>query len=250
MIKVIFKLFLPKKYIFFLKTYYNSFKNLFPITARFCPICNYKGYFYPFGRPPRNDAQCPSCHSLERHRLIYFLLKSREISLLNTNAKILHFAPELFLKKFFSNFKNYITADIEGNVDRLIDIENIEFPEQSFDLIIVNHVFEHVDDIKAIKEINRILKTGGYLITSVPIIYGWSSTYENKNISSEQDRIIHFGQHDHKRYYGSDFVNRILKNSSLKLIKSFSLSHEDEIKFGLIRGEKIFLLKKITKNFN
>ena len=101
MIKFLLKIILPKKYLFILKTYFNAFKNTFSVTDRLCPICNYKGNFYPFGRPPRNDAQCPSCHSLERHRLLYFLLQSKEISSLDKNSQILHFAPEQFLKKFF-----------------------------------------------------------------------------------------------------------------------------------------------------
>ena len=243
MLKILFRL-LPLKLRFFLKSIFNNLKNLFPIHKKFCPICNYNGYFYPFGRPPRSDAQCPSCHSLERHRLFYFLLNSKEIQLFEESSKILHFAPEQSLIKFFKKFKNYITADISGNVDKLVNIEKIDFPKSSFDVTIVNHVFEHVNDLKAFQEIYNILKPGGLLITSVPIVYGWTSTYENNSIKTDKDKSIHFGQYDHVRYYGADFPERIMKTCAFKLIKAFSLSKNDEIKYGLMRGEKIYLFKK------
>lgn len=241
--KILFRL-LPLKVRFTLKSIFHNLRNLLPIYKRICPICNFNGYFYPFGRPPRGDAQCPSCHSLERHRLLYFLLNSKEMSFLENNSKILHFAPEQFLIKFFKNYQNYTTADISGNVDKLINIEKIDLPENTFDMIIANHVFEHVNDLKAFKEVNNILKPGGILITSVPIIYGWAETYENQLAKTNSDKLVHFGQHDHLRYYGSDFPSRITQNCDLKLLKTFSLSKKDEIKYGLMRGEKIYLFQK------
>jgi SAM-dependent methyltransferase len=235
---------LPLKFRFILKSIFYNLKNLLPIHQKSCPICNYDGYFYPFGRPPRSDAQCPSCHSLERHRLFYLLLISQEMPFLENNSKILHFAPEQFLIKFFRKYQNYITADIAGNVDKLMNIEKIDFPNNTFDLIVVNHVFEHVDDLQAFKEIYDVLKPGGLLIASVPIIYGWTATYENELIKTDKDKLIHFGQHDHVRYYGADFTDRITKNCDLKFMKTFSLSKLDEIKYGLMRGEKIYFFKK------
>ena len=175
------------------------------------------------------------------------LLSDKILSLNDTSNKILHFAPEKCLEKFFKKYNNYITADISGNVDKLVNIENIDLPENSFDLIIVNHVFEHVNDIQAFKELNKVLKSGGLLITSVPIIYGWENTYENNNILNENEKLIHFGQHDHKRYYGSDFPNRVMNNCKLKLIKTFSLSKIQEIKYGLLKGEKIYLFQNRNK---
>jgi len=243
LLKILFRL-LPLKFRFILKSIFYNLKNLLPIHQKSCPICNYDGYFYPFGRPPRNDAQCPSCHSLERHRLLYFLLTSQEVSFLEKSSMILHFAPEQFLIKLFKKYQNYTTADIAGNVDKFINIEKIDYPNNTFDLVIANHVFEHVDDLKAFKEVYNILKPGGILITSVPIIYGWLTTYENESIKTDKDKLIHFGQHDHVRYYGSDFSNRITKTCNFKLIKAFSLSKIDEIKYGLMRGEKIYLFKK------
>ena len=126
--------FIPIKIKFFLKSLYNNLKNLYPIAKRTCPICNFKGNFYPFGRPPRNDAQCPSCYSLERHRLFYLLLNSKDSLVMDEkNTSILHFAPEHCLRKFFKKYQNYVTADISGKkVDQIVDIENIKFPNKSF----------------------------------------------------------------------------------------------------------------------
>ena len=234
----------PNKLKFFIKSILNIFKNLKPIHKKNCPICGFYGFFFPFGRPLRNDAQCPSCNSLERHRLFFLMLEKKEIQILNTNSKILHFAPETFLINYFKKYPNYINADLNGNVDKFLNIENIDLPNNSYDIIIVNHVFEHVNDNKAFKEVSRILAKGGLLVATVPIVYGWERTYEENKINDDLNKTIHFGQYDHVRYYGSDFKDRVEKFSDLVLLKTFSLSKNDEIKYGLIRGEKIYLFQK------
>jgi SAM-dependent methyltransferase len=75
--------------------------------------------------------------------------------------------------------------------------------------VICNRVLEHVYDRRALKEINRILSHDGVAILSVPIIEGWEHTYENINITTPEGRALHFGQHDHLRFYRNDFRQRL-----------------------------------------
>jgi predicted SAM-dependent methyltransferase len=156
----------------------------------------------------------------------------------------LHFAPESVLVKYFSSFNpiEYITADLCNNADVVENIEKISFNDNSFNIVFCSHVLEHVDDKKAFKEIFRVLKPGGKLITMIPICEGWDITYENKDITTDNGRVLHFGQRDHVRYYGRDFVSRV--ESAGFTVNSFTGSPEEVIRYGLIRGEKIFVCQK------
>lgn len=221
--------------------------NLRPLLKRKCPICEYFGYFKSFGRPPRLDAMCKKCKSLERHRLFFLNFKTiLEINKIDFNEKILHFSPEKPLEDFFrKNFKNYFTSEINPQIktDYKFNIENIDIDENTFKIIIANHVLEHVDDFKASSEIKKILKKSGLFICSVPIIEGWEKTYEDKSILLPKDKELHYSQHDHLRYYGADFVTRIVE-SGLELLKIFTANGDDSVKYGLNRGEKIFVFIK------
>tara|TARA_B100000315_G_C14458865_1_gene532779 strand:- start:475 stop:951 length:477 start_codon:yes stop_codon:yes gene_type:complete len=118
------------------------------------------------------------------------------------SPQILHFAPEPVFYNVFNSFE-YITADLElTDVDLQLDIENIDYVSDSFDLILCNHVLEHVlDDNKAIKEIYRILKSFGIAIITVP--GNW-----------DRERTIEYDYPDgngHYRDYGLNFLSVLNK---------------------------------------
>ena len=105
----------------------------------------------------------------------------------------------------------YVTADLESPLaDVKLDIQDMPFPEGEFDMIICNHVLEHVpDDRKAIREIFRVLKKGGSAILQVPTSYTMEQTYEDPSITSSAEREKHFRQKDHYRLYGKDYLLRL-----------------------------------------
>jgi len=178
------------------------------VHPRECNICGYSGLFAASGLPPRFDAQCPSCKSLERHRHQYLWLKEHEGDL--RGKRILHFAPEPVMRKIYSGLAaTYLSADIAGYADRILNIEAIDLPDESWDVVVANHVLEHVDDRKALAEIRRILSPGGFAILSFPLALTFEQTYENPAITARSDRDLHFGQWDHIRYYGADAAERI-----------------------------------------
>lgn len=205
-----------------------------------CPVCGHRGRFKAFGNPPRWDAQCPECDSLERHRLLALLLRQ---GILSKEQKILHFAPEPCVGKLLRPFaRHYVTADIcDPDADLKIDIEAINLPDQSFDVIACSHVLEHVDDEKALRELRRILKPGGTMLLAVPLVEA-IPIYEDATITNPLDREIHFGQHDHVRVYGSDFRDR-LKSAGLTFYE-YSASGKDAIENGLIMGDRIFICRQ------
>ena len=208
---------------------------------RKCPICNYSGLFNFCGSPPRPDGYCPSCGSRERHRLFWIWFSKNKKTI---DEPILHFAPESVLEGEFRKIAtDYRTADFFNKADIKLNIEKISLDDNSVSTVICHQVLEHVNDIAAIAELFRILKSGGKLITSVPIVEGWDNTYENPAVNSPEMRALHYGQSDHLRYYGKDFRDR-LRAVGFREIEEVTAEGEDVITYALLRGEKIFICSK------
>ena len=169
---------------------------------RFCPICGKSSRrFRHFGRVPRKESQCPYCGSLERHRLLWLYLSRKTDLFDGAQKKMLHIAPEPCLEPRFKKWlaESYLTADLfNPHAMVKMDITNIAYPDQSFDVIYCSHVLEHVhDDRKAMREFFRVLKDKGWAILLVPIYA--EKTFENPSIVEPTARLKAFGQEDHVR---------------------------------------------------
>lgn len=227
----------------------------------FCPICKSSfTVFGPFGLDKRKNARCYHCGSLERHRLVYLYLKDK-FNLFHASSKkkvrLLHFAPEKMFYDIFSESDGieYTPCDLypekfqyNGRVEiKKIDITEIPFKENSFDFILCSHVLEHIsNDRLAMSEMHRVLTKNGDGILQVPVDYSRKVTYEDDTITAPEERIKHFGQHDHVRVYGKDYKKR-LKDSGFKVKEVdyiSSLSKTDTYKFGLIESEYIYHCRK------
>lgn len=188
--------------------------------GRICPICHSRfRRFMPYGYGPvRQDALCPKCLSLERHRLLWQYLmdqerRERRILLLPT---MLHIAPEVCLMRQFKNLysskpQNYITADLCSPLaDMHFDVQSIPMEDNSVDIIICNHILEHVQsDSKALSELYRIMRPGGVGIMLAPVDYAREKSFEDDTITDPKQRAAIFGQYDHRRVYGRDYIDRL-----------------------------------------
>jgi SAM-dependent methyltransferase len=213
-----------------------------------CPICghHYKS-FLPYGRiNPRPNALCPSCLSLERHRLIQLFLKEKTNFFIQ-KLRILHIAPEhCFMKRFQAQHgDNYITADIESPLAKVkMDIHQIPFDDNEFDVVLCNHVLEHVEnDILAMSEINRVLRPGGWSILQVPFFSPVPDvTFEDNSITNPREREKIFGQDDHVRKFGKDYPQRIERSGLIPEANTFASTMSDEqcFKFGISKNEIIY----------
>lgn len=210
-----------------------------------CPCCGRSAKFESFGLRLRMGANCPHCQSKERHRL--FSLALREGFIGFDGCDVLHFAPEAIVERIVSQAgaRHLVTADITPDrADRCLNIEQLDLPDGSFDRVICSHVLEHVDDTKALAEIKRVLRPGGYAVIMIPLVEGWDRTFEDPAITSEAERELFFGQDDHVRFYGADFRARVAA-SGLQL-SEFTAGGREAPRFGLQRGEKVFKAYKHT----
>lgn len=244
---------IPRKYLIIFSYLMTRFTALFYTGNKyFCPIC--KGRFrklMPYGVwQKRVNALCPKCLSLERHRLMWLYLQ-RETGFFSDSLKVLHVAPEQCFRDRFRKLKNleYITADMESPIaDVKLDVQNIPFDENTFDVVICNHVLEHVEDDKqAMEELFRITKKGGCAIIYVPIDFSRETTYEDPGIITPTDREKHFRQKDHLRLYGKDFPKK-LEESGFTITEENYLDRipeEERTKFALPKQEYMYAYKKI-----
>lgn len=204
----------------------------------------------PYGRKARENALCPNCLSLERHRLMWLFLKEKT-DFFQSSKKILHIAPEIcFIDRFETLHKDdYITADIESPLAKVkLDVHEMPFPDNSFDVTFCNHVMEHVtDDIKAMSEIYRVLKPGGFAIIQIPEFHPIpEKTYEDKTIIESKEREKHFGQDDHVRLYGKDYPDR-LRSAGFTVTEDAyinGLSEKRQKLYALPKGEVINFCQK------
>lgn len=183
-----------------------------------CNICGWEGrafaddHWHP-------ETVCPDCGSQVRHRLFTATLNGQsnrpdlsEPHLLR-GKDILHFAPERQLRERIRNIaRKHTTADFDrGDCDLKLDMSNMPSVEDcSYDVVIACDVLEHVpDDLAAMRELHRILRPRGVAILSVPQMDPPAVTDQDPSVSSEKDREKRFGQKDHVRMYGDDFITRL-----------------------------------------
>lgn len=217
-----------------------------------CPICSGKfRKMFPWGNKGWDNRLCPKCLSLERHRLLWLYLKNKT-DFFTANLKMLHVAPEQPFIKRFRKIKTleYITADLVSPLaDVKMDIQDIPFANDTFDIVICNHVMEHIpDEHKAITEVYRVLKKGGWAILQVPINTAFETTYEDSSITDPKEREKHFGQYDHIRYHGLDYPKRLEAGGFNVIQDKFLFETFDEKKrdyYRLPADEIIYLCKKI-----
>lgn len=206
--------------------------------------------FLPYGyEKPRENVLSPSTLSLERHRLLWLYLKN-ETDFFENHHKVLHFAPEQAFYKRFRQLSNldYTTTDLNSPLaDVKADICNLPFQDNSFDIILCNHVLEHIpNDTKAMEELYRILKPGGWGIFQIPQDLKRETTFEDDSITDKKERAKIFGQYDHVRIYGIDYFNKLRSIGFIveEVDYTAKMSFEDVDRYRLAKGEIIPVVKK------
>jgi SAM-dependent methyltransferase len=213
----------------------------------YCPLCEaHLSTFLRLHRP--YHLFCPVCRSLQRPRLIWLFLQQRSDLGNDAGKKLLHIAPEPALNKRLRQMQglDYISGDLyDPKAMVKLDICSLQFPDNTFDVILCSHVLEHVeDDRKAMRELSRVLKGSGWAVILVPITA--RATIEDPSVTSPVERERLFGQFDHLRCYGPDFRSRLEANGfQVGVVPTTDLAGADEVeRFGLSQSDEIFLCQK------
>lgn len=223
---------------------YNVEMRLHPSqTVYSCPCCGIRVKSFVAGdfkeRPGRfatsryleteQKVLCPICHALPRHRILACWCDDHR-SVFQSDD-ILYFAPEYSMMKWMKRNKvKCTTADLfSKNVDLQLDIQATGVPDESYDVVICNHVLEHVDDFrKALKEMYRILRPGGSFICSFPMDPKIELLDEDPSVQIEKERVERFGQNDHKRVFGMK-ADQFLVEAGFRVEKIDGKDYPEEI---------------------
>src|SRR5690349_13732416 len=167
-----------------------------------CPCC--RGSFRGFRLEGR---VCPRCGSQARHRLLWLFLEARP-ELLESAGSLLHVGPEYCIQRQLSRLEGlrYVSADLDSPLAaEVVDVTRMPYRDGEFGAVICSHVLEHVeDDRRAMGEILRVLRPGGWAIVMAPVDPTRAVTLEDPSAVTEAERLRLFGQHDHLRLYGND----------------------------------------------
>lgn len=206
--------------------------------------------FLPYGyQTQRENVLAPSTLSLERHRLLWLYLQN-ETDFFTKELKLLHFAPEQAFFKRFKKLKNidYTTTDLNSPLaDIKADICNLPFEDNTYDVILCNHVLEHIPDHqKAMKELFRVLKPGGWGIVQIPQDLNREHTFEDDSITDPKERTKVFGQYDHLRVYGLDYPEYLKRAGfEVEMIDYTNQFSKEAIdRYRLAKSELIPLIRK------
>ena len=196
----------------------------------------------------RPNARCPVCGSLERHRLLIKFIRENTRLFQAPMKKMLHIAPEPILSQIFNRADviEYLSADLSNpNAMVNFDLTDIPYADNSFDVIYCSHVLEHIpDDRQAMRELRRVMTPNGWAILLVPTTA--EKTFEDSSVTSPEERERLFGQHDHVRRYGPDYVNRLQECGFRVSVETIPEQHDEQQRdyFGLRWNHKIYFCQK------
>lgn len=239
-LKKIIHIVFPKKIIFLIEPYLRNFWSLYYRGSKYeCIIC--KTNLREWIILPNQDKICPKCGSLSRDRRLWQLIEN---NYLIDNIKVLDFSPSRSLyRKWEKQNVIYKASDLSGDFisDNQYDITAIPENDNTFDLILCYHILEHViDDLSAMKELYRTLKPNGTLLVQTPFKEG--EIYEDYTITSEQDRLLHFGQEDHVRVYSIEGLKNRLIQSGFEVKVNHYINKD--IIHGLTENEIVLIMRK------
>jgi SAM-dependent methyltransferase len=215
-----------------------------------CPFCGaQRAEFEPYGSPPRPNAVCSGCRTLERHRLLWLYLHE-QTPVRTDPTRLLHVSPEPSLESFLRSLRtvDYLSVDLSmPEADLQADLEQLPLDDAAFDLILCSHVLEHLDDDqRAMRELWRVLAPGGRALLLVPIDMARAATEDAPSIVDPSARERRFGQRDHVRRYGRDFVDRLRSAGFDVVADDYARRLPEPVarRFGLARSELVFVAVK------
>jgi len=234
-----------------------------------CCLCRSRiGRFLPYregwsGAPPLMHALqvvgsnldwylCPACGSNDRERHLNFYFLQLDLFSKIRGKDVLHFAPEPKFRELIARAGpgRHVLADLFPSALEIekIDMLNIAYPDDAFDWVIANHVLEHVaDDLRALTELRRVLRPGGFAVLQTPYSDVLEKTICDPGVATDEARLQLYGQEDHVRLYGRDIFARIATAGFINRVARHDvvLPEVDPVHTGVNRHEPLFLFERI-----
>ncbi len=202
------------------------------------------------GSHPRSGVVCPGCGSAERHRMLLRYLMENEQTFFKRGARVLYIAPMKGIKDYFQQLEHveYLGADLESSLaDVHFDLQEIPYPDASFDFCICSHTLAHVkNDIVALEELHRVISKDGKLIVLERIHEDTKTVDLDQNLNDEE-RLNHYDQVDRWRKYGPDLKVRIEQIGFSVEVIPYGQSLPDELikKEVIDMSEDLFLCTRL-----
>jgi len=189
----------------------------------YCTLCGFHTQFlcYEPDEMPckRNTFVCRECHSLARNRHVAMAVLDVYRDRVAANS-LSEFAREFDGSIYVMDVKeaiyrclrtaqNFTCSEYIDNVPSgewrkgilCQDVQNMTFPDDSFDLVITEDLLEHVPfPEKAFDEIHRVLKPGGHHIGTIPI--KWHLEKSAPRAKLVDGKIVHL---EEPEYHGDPF---------------------------------------------
>lgn len=229
----------------------RSILGFLPFRGLDSQLCSMIKEFQIIGSDVMNF-ECPRCGSSDRERHLLAYFECMGLKDIFSSSKILHVAPELGLSGWIQRCEpaEYVKGDLNPISDEFsrLDLQDIVWEDAYFDVVIANHVLEHVNnDDLALREIVRVLKPGGVAIVQTPYSDILEHKFEDSNVVDVNTRRLLYGQEDHLRLYGRDIFEKIESYGfkSKVVFHGKALAHYDPIKFGMNENEPFMCFQKI-----
>jgi len=199
-----------------------------------------------------DNFKCPNCKNHDRVRHLFMYFDVLQIWQKMSGKKILHIAPEdAIITKIAENHPDeYILGDIDprNNKTIIMDVSNISYEDNHFDIAICNHVLEHVHNYrKAFAEIYRVLKPSGFAILQTPLSRLLKSHFHDDAINSNELRSYFYGATSHLRLFSETKFFEELEDSgfTLEIIPhSKFFTDKDAEVFGVNKKENLIMAYK------
>jgi SAM-dependent methyltransferase len=195
---------------------------------------------------------CPVCSCNDRDRHLWLYMSQRGLRARFAEMRILHVAPEFHIEALIGAHKpcEYVRGDLHPTRPGLVtfNAEALPFEGDHFDLIICNHVLEHVaNPDKALLEFHRTLKAGGRLIAQTPYSPILKNTFEVTRKVAPEFAWAFYGQDDHVRLFGADIIDYFRRNGfeGDLVPHGVELAGVDPAEFGCNEREPFFYFSKV-----
>lgn len=193
---------------------------------------------------------CPSCGSHDRERHLWLYMQAVGLVEAIRTARVLHIAPEDKIEALIraQQPREYVVGDLSPQrpAHRQIDVENLPFGNEAFELVLCNHVLEHVaDPDRALRELARCLTRDGHLIAQTPFVPKLKWTFEMSEPVSPRFARLFYGQEDHARLFGADLLHRFAAARLRGELPSHQalLPDKDPVEYGCNEREPFFLFE-------